>query len=65
MQQGPEEYLKVIALDSSKFVVWEEVLRLDLVLKNMITSLNTARVRRICFPISLFRTCLQVLHILR
>ena len=32
--EAREEYLKVIALDSSKFVVWEEVLRLDLVLEN-------------------------------
>jgi len=32
-EQAREEYLKVIALDSSKFVVWEEVLRLDLVLE--------------------------------
>jgi tetratricopeptide (TPR) repeat protein len=31
--EAREEYLKVIALDSSKFVVWEEVLRLDLVLE--------------------------------
>jgi tetratricopeptide (TPR) repeat protein len=28
-----EEYLKVITLDSSKFVVWQEVLRLDLILE--------------------------------
>ena len=32
-EEAREEYLKVIALDSSKFVVWEEVLRLDLVLE--------------------------------
>jgi predicted Zn-dependent protease len=32
-EQARDEYLKVIALDSSKFVVWEEVLRLDLVLE--------------------------------
>jgi len=31
--EAREEYLKVITLDSSKFVVWEEVLRLDLVLE--------------------------------
>ena len=31
--EAREEYLKVIALDSSKFVVWEEILRLDLVLE--------------------------------
>jgi predicted Zn-dependent protease len=31
--EARDEYLKVIALDSSKFVVWEEVLRLDLVLE--------------------------------
>jgi tetratricopeptide (TPR) repeat protein len=31
--EAREEYLIVIALDSSKFVVWEEVLRLDLVLE--------------------------------
>jgi tetratricopeptide (TPR) repeat protein len=32
-EEAREEYLKVIALDSSKFVVWEEILRLDLVLE--------------------------------
>jgi len=32
-EEAREEYLKVIALDSSKFVVWEEVLRLDLILE--------------------------------
>ncbi len=32
-EEAREEYLKVIALDSSKYVVWEEVLRLDLVLE--------------------------------
>jgi tetratricopeptide (TPR) repeat protein len=31
--EARDEYLKVITLDSSKFVVWEEVLRLDLVLE--------------------------------
>jgi tetratricopeptide (TPR) repeat protein len=31
--EARDEYLKVIILDSSKFVVWEEVLRLDLVLE--------------------------------
>jgi tetratricopeptide (TPR) repeat protein len=31
--EAREEYLKVIALDSSKFVVWEEILRLDLILE--------------------------------
>lgn len=31
--EAREEYLKVVALDSSKFVVWEEILRLDLVLE--------------------------------
>ncbi len=31
--EARDEYLRVIALDSSKFVVWEEVLRLDLVLE--------------------------------
>jgi tetratricopeptide (TPR) repeat protein len=33
-KEAREEYLKVIALDSSKFVVWQEVLRLDLVTEN-------------------------------
>lgn len=32
-EEAREEYLKVIALDSSKFAVWEELLRLDLVLE--------------------------------
>ena len=32
-EEAREEYLKVIALDSSKFVVWEEILRLDLILE--------------------------------
>jgi tetratricopeptide (TPR) repeat protein len=31
--EAREEYLKVIALDSSKFAVWEEILRLDLILE--------------------------------
>jgi tetratricopeptide (TPR) repeat protein len=31
--EARDEYMKVIALDSSKFVVWEEVLRLDLVVE--------------------------------
>jgi tetratricopeptide (TPR) repeat protein len=33
-KEAREEYLKVIALDSSKFVVWQEVMRLDLVTEN-------------------------------
>ncbi|MGA2823084.1 MAG: tetratricopeptide repeat protein [Bacteroidales bacterium] len=32
-EEAREEYLKVITLDSSKFIVWEEILRLDLVLE--------------------------------
>jgi len=31
--EARDEYLRVITLDSSKFVVWEEILRLDLVLE--------------------------------
>jgi tetratricopeptide (TPR) repeat protein len=31
-KEARDEFLKVIALDSSKFVVWQEVLRLDVVL---------------------------------
>jgi len=43
--EAREEYLKVITLDSSKFVVWEEILRLDLVLEkydHLVTYSNRA-----------------------
>ena len=49
-EEAREEYLKVIALDSSKFVVWEEILRLDLSLRNTTTWLNTANVLIELFP---------------